>query len=210
MNFAAEDEEDVFSRWEIMLERSTSHMVVQQYSKAIEILSTAENQVLEVLKNYEDETLKSVLPLLLNNIRSMIAKANEGESASQQYITTLSVIDEGEKKSADSKVDGGQRHDDLSYSLSPASSGKSLNIPPQETEKELMSAEQIQELMRMETVVSGSIRKTHLKDIQKIRNILDQADDSIDTPGKSRAGTTHPNPNIISSSSTSIEDSVAT
>ena len=49
MNFAAEDEEDVFSRWEIMLERSTSHMVVQQYSKAIEILSTAENQVLEVL-----------------------------------------------------------------------------------------------------------------------------------------------------------------
>lgn len=48
MNFAA-DEEDVFSRWEIMLERSTSYMVVQQYNKAIEILSEAENQVLEVL-----------------------------------------------------------------------------------------------------------------------------------------------------------------
>lgn len=141
----------------------------------------------------------------------MIAKANEGESASQQYITTLSVIDEGEKKSTDSKVDGGQRHDDLTYSLSPASSGKSLNLPPpQETEKELMSAEQIQELMSMETVVSGSIRKTHLKDIQKIRNILDQADDSIDTPGKSKSGNHH-NPNssqLIISSSTSIEDSL--
>ena len=55
MNFATEDDEDVFSRWEIMLERSTSHMVVQQYQNAIEILSTAENQVLEVLVSSDCE-----------------------------------------------------------------------------------------------------------------------------------------------------------
>jgi hypothetical protein len=49
MNFATELDEDVFSRWEIMLDRSTSYMVVQQYQNAIEILCTAESQVLEVL-----------------------------------------------------------------------------------------------------------------------------------------------------------------
>ena len=158
-------------------------------------------------KNYDDETLKSVLPLLLNNIRSMISKAREGESASHQYITTLSVIEAEDTKGADIKGDGDRRQDDTNYSLSPASSSHTLHLPPpQESDKERMSSEQIQELMRMETVVSGPIRKAHFKDIHKIRNIFDQADDA-DTPGKQRgaaAGCT--NPNLTGNPLPSIED----
>ena len=138
----------------------------------------------------ENETAKSVLPMLLKNVRTMINKAREGASASQIYMTKLNDIENSDTKRSSSKlldVDSTSSSHSITATDSPTTNNNDvlpLNSPKYSKDVEYMQPEQITELMKLEKVVSGPIRKSDMKNFQKIRDILEQ--DSV-SPGKMKS-----------------------
>ena len=49
MEFATEDDQGIYSRLESMLQDSTTHMISQDYNKAIDSLLSIESQVLQLM-----------------------------------------------------------------------------------------------------------------------------------------------------------------